>query len=214
MTGSTMRDQKMFATTTVSDALDSLGIQGRVVSGLRPVRSNQRVRGIARVGVVVESDAPGIDGLSDLLDGANEGDFLMLAWAARYRASVFGGLAALRASLRGCAGLAVDGCVRDLDELAERLPVWYETATPKTGRGRLGVRVVDHPVIFGGVQVSTGDSVFADETGICVVPSADVDRVVEAAARLEQDDLDSERKLLEGGSWKGSQPILGSSPAK
>jgi regulator of RNase E activity RraA len=209
-----MQERKAFATTTVSDALDSLGIKSRVVAGLQPIRPNQRARGIARVGIVVESDAPGIDGLSELLDGAAEGDFLMIAWAAQHKASVFGGLAAQRARLRGCVGLAVDGCVRDLDELAERLPVWYETATPKTGRGRLGVRVVDHPVIFGGVQVITGDTVFADETGICVVPSADVARVVKAALAIEQNDLDSERKLLEGGSWIGSQPTLSSSPAK
>jgi regulator of RNase E activity RraA len=205
-------ENKLFATSTVSDVLDSLGIDGGIVNGLRPVRPGLRVRGIARVGVVVDSSAPGIDGLSELLDGAAEGSFLMLAWSANLRASVFGGLAAHRARLQGCVGLAVDGCVRDLDELATRLPVWFQSGTPRTGRGRLGIRIAEYPVNVGGAQVARGDTVFADETGLVIVKAADVSRVTEAAEALEVQDLEAERQLLSGGTFKAAQPIIQAPP--
>ena len=188
-------------TTVVSDALDELGIFG-VMTGLFPVRESQRIMGRALTGIVTESKDGGVTGLSDLLERAAPGDVLVLGWCTSIEASVFGGLAARRAELRGCVGLVVDGWVRDIDELAGRFSVWSKGATPKTGRGRIAVKFVDYPVSVGSVEVRYGDTIVADETGVCVLPELSAGQLLESASLIAENDGRVERALLKGEDFE------------
>lgn len=189
-----------FPTATIADALDANGLTG-VADGFRHVGPSPRIAGIARTAVVTDSLDPGLPGLAELIDHADPGDVLVFAWAASAKASCFGGMAARRARARGCAGLLIDGGMRDLAEVAETLPAWFRYATPRTGRGRLRVRPVDHPVVVGTVTVSPADLVLADETGVCVVPADAADRVLTTAAEYAQRDTEAEARIDAGASF-------------
>jgi 4-hydroxy-4-methyl-2-oxoglutarate aldolase len=130
------------------------------------------------------------------------GDHLMLH-AAIYRApsgsvivvesgdvdyALAGGNVCAIAQKRGIAAFVVDGTIRDLAETrARRFPVFARGVIPIPGaKETLGSLNV--PVRCGGIEVSPGDIVVADEEGIVVVPHLRSDEILEAARKRAQKD--------------------------
>jgi 4-hydroxy-4-methyl-2-oxoglutarate aldolase len=123
------------------------------------------------------------------------GDNLMLH-AAIYRAApgsvivveagdtdyaVAGGNVCAVAQRRGIAGFIVDGVIRDLAEVrAECFPVFARGVSPIPG-GKSVPGVLNGTVRCGGVFVSPGDMVVADEEGIVVAPAQQLATVLAAA---------------------------------
>lgn len=192
---------RTYETPAVSDAMDHRGLTPGVVDGLTHLRGGAATAvGRARTATVVDSGEPNIPGLAEFLDGATEGDMLVLGWEAGSVASVWGGLAAARTVACGCVGLVSAGWVRDVDEVASLpLAVWAAGATPRSGKGRLAVARVGEPVTVGGVPVHDRDLVIADATGVCVVPRAEEGPVLEYAAGLQGRD-EAFREALAGGA--------------
>lgn len=130
------------------------------------------------------------------------GDNLMLH-AAIYRASpgsiivvqagdvdyaVAGGNVCAVAQQRGIAAFVVDGVIRDLAEIRRnRFPVFARGVMPIPGSKNV-LETINQPVHCGGVLVSAGDLVIADEEGIVVVPAPQIDQVLQQAqARAAKD---------------------------
>jgi regulator of ribonuclease activity A len=85
------------------------------------------------------------------------------------RRSLVGGNLAAAAARNGWAGLVIDGCVRDLAELAAvplgiRALAAMPLPTDKRGEGQRDV-----PVLVQGVPVRPGDVLFADADGIVIL---------------------------------------------
>jgi regulator of RNase E activity RraA len=130
------------------------------------------------------------------------GDNLMLH-AAIYRAApgsiivveagdadyaVAGGNVCAVAQRRGIVAFIIDGVIRDLAEARRnRFPVFARGVSPIPG-GKDVIDILNGPVRCGGVQVTPGDVVIADEEGIVVVPAARQATVLAAAqARAAKD---------------------------
>jgi 4-hydroxy-4-methyl-2-oxoglutarate aldolase len=130
------------------------------------------------------------------------GDNLMLH-AAIYRAApgsiivveagdidyaVAGGNVCAVAQKRGIAAFVIDGVIRDVAETREnRFPVFARGVSPIPG-GKDQIGILNGTVRCGGVAVSPGDMVVADEEGIVVVPAADLEAVLQKAqARAAKD---------------------------
>ena len=106
--------------------------------------------------------------------------------------AVAGGNVCAIAQKRGIAGFVIDGVIRDVAEVREaRFPVFARGCIPKPGvKERLGDLNV--PVACGGVWVSPGDMVIADEEGIAVVPHTRLAEVWQIAkARADKDEATS-----------------------
>jgi regulator of RNase E activity RraA len=102
--------------------------------------------------------------------------------------AVSGGNVCAVAKRRGIAGFVVDGVIRDLAEVRENgFPVFARGVIPKPGvKNQLGI--LNDTVHCGGVAVSPGDIVVADEEGIVVVPKSERKAVLEMAqARAAKD---------------------------
>ena len=102
--------------------------------------------------------------------------------------AVAGGNVCAVAQKNGIAAFVVDGVIRDLAEVRDnRFPVFARGVSPIPG-GKDVLEALNKPITCGGVLVSPGDIVVADEEGIVVVPLADVERVLKAAqARAAKD---------------------------
>jgi 4-hydroxy-4-methyl-2-oxoglutarate aldolase len=93
-----------------------------------------------------------------------------------------GGNVCAVAQRRGVAAFVLDGVVRDIAESRERgFPLFGRGVMPFPG-AKAALGVLDGPVVCGGVLVSPGDIVVADEEGIVVVPA---DRALEVAEAAE-----------------------------
>ncbi|HVZ00466.1 MAG TPA: RraA family protein [Dongiaceae bacterium] len=82
------------------------------------------------------------------------------------------------ASHRGLTGLVLDGCVRDIDALAQStIPVWARGHVPSGPHKGWG-GAVNVAVQCGGCAVRPNDVILADRDGIMVIPRESVGQVI------------------------------------
>jgi regulator of RNase E activity RraA len=103
-----------------------------------------------------------------------------------------GGNVCAVAQCRGIAGFVLDGVIRDLAEVREAgFPVFARGVIPIPGT-KTAVGPLNGRVRCGGVSVSAGDIVVADEEGIVVTPHARQERVLlDARAKLAKETAES-----------------------
>jgi len=103
-----------------------------------------------------------------------------------------GGNVCAVAQKRGIAAFVIDGVIRDLAELRQnRFPVFARGVMPIPGEKNI-VHPLGQPVTCGGVLVSLGDVVVADEEGIVVIPADQAESVLKSAQiRAAKDAADS-----------------------
>ena len=95
--------------------------------------------------------------------------------------AVAGGNVCAVAQRRGISAFVIDGVIRDLAEVREMgFPVFARGVIPVPG-AKGAVLPLGGPVLCGGVTVSAGDLVVADEEGVVVVPAARQDQVLRDA---------------------------------
>jgi regulator of RNase E activity RraA len=194
-------------TGNVSDAMDLLGLSGTVSSAeLHPSISSARIAGPALTVRNRERKEPVADlvvrkdnrlGDIEAHNIAQPGDVLVVQGVTT--ASSMGGIMAAIARRQGECGVVVDGFVRDIESSRSiGLPVWARGTMPATGKWRVQTEGVNVPVTIAGVDVAPGDLVLADETGVCFVPHAEIERVLEMAQRLAADEEARLRKIEDG----------------
>lgn len=102
------------------------------------------------------------------VDSAGDGRVLVVDGGGSLRRALLGGNLGAAAAKNGWAGVVIDGCVRDVMELAaHRIGIRALAAIPlpteKRGEGQR-----DAAVLIQGVWVQPGDWLYADEDGIVV----------------------------------------------
>ncbi len=114
---------------------------------------------------------------------------------------------------RGCAGLVVDGAVRDAAAfLAADFPCYARGVTHR-GPYKNGPGALNPPVAIGGQVINPGDIVVGDLDGVVAFAQADARRLLEAAARSAAKEASIRAEILTGRveqSWL--EPFLGRQP--
>lgn len=192
-------------TATIANALDDVGKRINCPVALRQVAPGMAFAGPAVTVEVVVGEAGAFTSadfrVGAMIDAAQSGDVIVVS-AKGARSSTWGGLASLAAKAKGIAGLAVDGGVRDIDEIVEcQFPVFARHTVPTTGRTRLKVNAINAPIEVDGVTVDPGDAIVADSTGIVVVPYSEAERVAELAEVYARDDAVAEKEIRDGLSF-------------
>ncbi|ATE62646.1 4-hydroxy-4-methyl-2-oxoglutarate aldolase [Thauera sinica] len=158
--------------------------QGFLRNDLRPVKPGVRVAGTA-----ITLRAPNILGspMGWLVSNARPGDFIVVDRCGESRHANWGYVTSYAARLAGIAGIVVDGPTTDLQEQREHgIPCWCSGASPVTVKGGLPIEgAVNVPVSVGGVAISPGDAVLADDSGIFVCPPQRLAEIVDEALRRQ-----------------------------
>ena len=138
---------------------------------------------------------------------AEAGDVLVIDAGGETRSTVSGAMVTTRFLMKGGAGILVDGCMRDVPDLAAMPASFYLRCGHASSVSPL-MMSVDYqvPVRIGGVTVVPGDILIGERHGVLVIPAAIVDKVLDKA--LEHDAQEQfQRKLLLSG-----EPIYGVYP--
>jgi regulator of RNase E activity RraA len=116
----------------------------------------------------------------------------------------FGDLLGSAMKGRGCAGVVVDGGVRDLAYLRELgLPMFARYRTPAQAIGRWRVTAAQVPVRVRGaltewLTIEPEDVVVADDDGVIVVPAGDLAAVVEKVSEALTKESKARADILAG----------------
>ncbi|MFZ2159952.1 MAG: RraA family protein [Bradyrhizobium sp.] len=200
-----------------SDALDELGIEG-VLNGITQRSGSGRMCGFA----VTARQLAGKLGDFDKSDFA-VGPLVAVAGPGRVLVvdvggapiSTMGGLAALATRMQGASGVLIDGACRDLEEIrATNLWLASRWVVPTTGKRRLKLQPLGGTVTVGDIQVSQGDLIVGDDTGIVAVPAAKIIDALEHAERIVAIDEEVEERIRSGESFGAAAAAAGYLPTK
>jgi regulator of RNase E activity RraA len=178
----------------VSDAMDALGLQRSVVTGFMMLAaSGSKIVGTAVTLRQVPKNA------SDDRDArltrhqqvsrniAKKGDVVVVDNGGRLDVATWGEFHGYACKQNGVAGAIIDGATRDGPEIrASGFPTFVRGLNPVTSKRDLKTVSINEPVMLGQVEVHPDDIVFADETGIVVIPSAKKAAVLAKASEIRK----------------------------
>jgi 4-hydroxy-4-methyl-2-oxoglutarate aldolase len=162
------------------------GAAGLLDPGISPIQQGARIGGSA----VTVSCAPGDNIMVHAaVEMIEPGDVLVVTTTTPADNGMFGELLATSVLTRGCAGVVVDGGVRDVSDLRLKGPPVWARVVHAAGTVKATPGSVNLPVACGGVTIRPGDVVVADDDGVVVIERERVgDVVVAVRARLARED--------------------------
>ncbi len=184
-------------TSTLSDAMDRLGIAGQVL-GIKPLDRSFRLSGRAFTVRTVPTTVSGAS-VGDYIDQVPEGEVVVLDNGGRLDGTVWGDILTVVAHRRRLGGTVIHGVCRDAERSLELgYPIFSRGVYMRTGRGRVQFDAKQVPVSLGEVRVEPGDLLAGDADGLVVIPSARVEEVLAVCEEIEQTE-DRIREEIQNG---------------
>ncbi|WP_106177663.1 RraA family protein [Prauserella shujinwangii] len=174
-------------TASVSDALDSIGVAGR----LRGIAA--RVPGARAAGTAytvryepVDESGPRFRNAANYLDDVPAGSIVVIDNGGSAECTNWGSLLTVAAQRFGVRGTVLHGSARDVAEIRNAgYPLFSTHVTMVSGKNRVQLAAIGDPIRIGDVDLRTGDIVVGDDNGVLAVPSELADEVLIRAQRVE-----------------------------
>ena len=184
-------------TSTISDALDRLGIPGQCLN-IKPRDPRFRMTGRAFTMLYRPVGKPA-GTVGDFIDDVTPGSVIAIDNGGRENATVWGDILTEIAHRRGIAGTVIDGACRDTALCLELgYPVFSKSYSMRTGKDRVQLDATEVAVNIGDARVAAGDILRGDADGVVVIPrqhEAEVLATAEGIAEAE----DAIRKSVREG---------------
>ena len=174
---------------------EALGKYGNLPSSIKPIASNMKICGPAYTVKTIPRDNVL---LHRAYAYAKAGDVIVANCSGFYEAGYWGDLMSLGAKTKGIAGLVIDGCVRDADDIeAMGFPV-FSRGLCILGTSNHGDGTLNEPIIMGDWVVNPGDIIVGDRDGVVVIPQNRVEEAIEKAILREEKEENVRRGLRKG----------------
>ena len=122
----------------------------------------------------------------EMIDEAKPGEVGVIVMEGTLDIAAMGNLMGTTASVRGMAGMVLDGAIRDIWDIRRMgLTVYARSSTPATAVGHYATVAKNVPVECAGVTVRPGDIIVADEDGVVVVPQERAEEVLKKAKEID-----------------------------
>lgn len=183
--------------TTLSDALDKLGVDGQCL-GVMPF---DRTMSFAGQAFTIRMVPVGLTGgsVGDYIDDVEPGQVVVLDNNGRLDATVWGDILTLVAHRKGVAGTVIDGVCRDIGRSIElRYPIFARANTMRTGKDRVTADAYNIPVQISGVRVNPGDWLVGDGDGVVAIPAARVNDVLAVAGEIASAEERIRQAVIDG----------------
>jgi regulator of RNase E activity RraA len=209
------------STATLASQLRKRGFNHVTLDRLLTTRPSRKMAGFARTlrYLPVREDlfaqygttvgAAGLNAQKRAVEQVRPGEILVIEARGDPTAGTVGDILALRAQVRGAAGIVTDGAIRDAEALRNSLsiPVYY-TATHPAVLGRRHVPwEVNTAIACAGVTVLPGDIIVGDGDGVIVVPAHLAAEVARDAAEQESQEEFAAQMVAKGESVDGLYPL-------
>jgi 4-hydroxy-4-methyl-2-oxoglutarate aldolase len=184
-------------TSTISDALDRLGIAGQCLN-IKP--RDPRIRMTGRAFTMLYNPVGKPAGtVGEFIDDVAPGSVVAIDNGGRENATVWGDILTEIAHRRGIAGTVIDGACRDTALCLELgYPVFSKSYSMRTGKDRVQLDATNTIVNIGDARVAPGDILRGDADGVVAIPrqhEAEVLATAEGIATAEE----AIRKSVRGG---------------
>lgn len=176
---------------------EASGRKGAIDAAIKPIAKGVRICGPA---FTVQCHPGDNLMLHKALERGQPGDVLVATVGAHYEAGYWGGLMATSAQARQLGGLAIDGCIRDSEEIvAMGFPIFCRGFSIR-GTAKAVLGLINHPIVFGGTLVHPGDLILGDDDGIVVVGRKEIAAVLEKSIERKHAEEKKAEQLKAGVS--------------
>ncbi|HXV61330.1 MAG TPA: RraA family protein [Vicinamibacteria bacterium] len=189
-----MSQTSAFGSATLHEAAGQIGALPSVI---KPIDPGMRVHGPA----FTARSAPRNNlWLHRALATAAPGDVIVAEVGGWYEAGYWGEIMTVAAQTREIAGLVLDGCVRDVEQIAScGFPVFSRGACIRgTSKDPESSGALGEPITLGEVTIHPGDLVVGDADGVVIVPSVAIDEVLAKARERESNEAEIMNRLRRG----------------
>jgi regulator of RNase E activity RraA len=191
-------------TAILSDSMDAAGLRDQVLQfRLAPLVPGSRILGrawtVAFEPSTDDNPADPYGAAIDYISAIGAGEIAVIATDESNESAFWGELFSAAALGAGAIGVVTDGNLRDTDKIAGLgFPAFSLSRRPIDYRMRMRVAGVGKPVTIGGVAISSGDLVMADDDGVVVVPRASETEVLRRARERASGESTVLSELLAG----------------
>jgi regulator of RNase E activity RraA/2-keto-4-pentenoate hydratase/2-oxohepta-3-ene-1,7-dioic acid hydratase in catechol pathway len=203
------------STATLAAQLRKRGYNSLTLDRLHTTRPAVKMTGFARTlrYVPFREDlfaerGGGMNAQKRAIEQLRRGEVLVIEARGDPTAGTVGDILALRAQVKGAAGIVTDGAIRDSDALAKLAIPVYHAATHPAVLGRRHVPWETNTAIAcAGVTVMPGDIIAGDADGVVVIPRHLAKEVAQDAAEQERQEKFIAEQVAKGESVDGLYPI-------
>jgi regulator of RNase E activity RraA len=150
----------------------------------------------------------GMNAQKRAIEAIRPGEVLVIEARGEPNAGTIGDILALRAQVRGAAGVVTDGAIRDSAVLAGlEIPVYHAAVHPAVLGRRHVPWETDVAVACAGVTIQPGDIIVGDADGVLVLPPALAAEVLAEAREQERQEEFIAAMVARGESVDGLYPI-------
>ncbi|WP_366554255.1 RraA family protein [Aquibaculum sediminis] len=179
----------------VSDVLDEAGVPRHSLSpSIKPLQGNGCIAGkiltVRGRKAVKGAHAKKVISVDDIERDIDNNTIVLMDTGQFNEGAALGGFVADEFKKRGCHGIILDGCIRDIEEIRHLgLPLYAAGVTPVNGSRRWQWVEVGETISMPGqdgtpLLVNSGDYVIADQDGVVVIPQAHIQQIMEDSEEL------------------------------
>jgi len=203
-----MIDLSPFYTPLVSDTMERMGYGSPALdASIQAILPTTGIKVWGRAfpcRVIPTDEYVEITTLLEMVDAIPPGAFVIVAADEPIDAALWGGMMSARARSRGAVGAAVNGGVRDIEQIAAlAFPVFGTGRCVQDIRRRGYMHSYNVEVDCGGRSIAPDDMIFADANGVVSIPAAQFDAVYAELLRALDEESATQRGLIDGRDAQG-----------
>ncbi len=176
-----------FRMISVATVYEASGKNGFVDSRIKPLAKGMKICGPA---FTVQCSPADNLMLHKALAISRAGDVIVATVGNEYEYGYWGDLMATQAMVKGLEGLAIDGCVRDAEDMISQGFKVFCRGTCIRGTSKKTLGLINYPINFGGVTVNPGDLILGDDDGMVIVRNEECEEVLDKSLdRIEKEKI-------------------------
>lgn len=190
----------------ISDALDSLGIEGALPS-IKPM-----VKGVKAFGPAFTVQYEALDkaqqfqNAGQYIDDVPIGSIIVIDNKSRSNCTVWGDILTEVACRQKIAGTVISGASRDVATIrAKNYPLFANTTFMRSGKNRVYKKQVQCSIQIDNVVIKPGDMLFADDDGVIVIPNNLAKEVYKRAFNTQITEEKIVKAVQKGDSLKNAR---------
>ncbi len=180
---------KTLSSSELSDALDSLNIEG-VLLGIFP-RTLNKLPMIGPAFTVryeaYEEKPSTFKSAGNYIDAVPGGSVIVIDNQGRNDCTTWGGILTQVATQKKLQGTVISGACRDIKEIHNlNYPLFSTGVTMRSGKNRVYKSTEQIPLCIQGITIKPGDIIFGDENGVLVIPQDQLSEVTHRALNIQK----------------------------
>jgi len=189
---------KSFENLAVANVGDCMNRLAAIDSNIRPF-NKMKLLGSAFTVRVPEGDNLMVHKAMDL---AKPGDIIVIDAGGSTSRAILGELMLSYCKVKGISGVLLDGCVRDVEAIAELDIAVYAKGVSPNGPYKNGPGEINVPVVVGGKVVNPGDIIIGDADGVIIINPEDAEILIEETKAINNKEDKIMDEILNKGTYK------------